>query len=130
MSSRAYCIRCDSEVENAGGFCLLGHRLSAAAPPPPPPPAMDDLAEAVAEVFEEAEAKLAALAPEAAQEPPPLPSRYASSVERTWAELESAPAPSPDDPINTFAPPPRMDWGPRRSAFRLKLRRERAEASV
>lgn len=132
MSSRAFCNRCAAEVENADGFCLLGHRLSALAPPPPPPPApvMSDLAEAVAEVFEEAEAKVIGLTAAVEEAPGPLPSRYASSVERTWAQLETAPAPSPDDPINTFAPPPRMDWGPRRSPLRLKLRRERAEASV
>ena len=131
MSSRVFCNRCNAEVEDTGGFCLLGHRLSALAPPPPPPPppVMSDLAEAVTEAFDEAQEKVAALAaePEATK---PLPSRYASSVERTWAQLETAPAPSPDDPINTFAPPPRMDWGPRRSPLRLKLRRERAEASV
>lgn len=127
MSSQAYCNRCAAEVENAGGYCLLGHRLSALVPPPPPPPppAMADLRQAVAEVFEEAAVKVGAAEPE-----PPAASRYASSIERTWAELETAPAPSPDDPINTFAPPPRMDWGPRRSSFRLKLRRERAEAAV
>jgi hypothetical protein len=90
---------------------------------------MDDLADAVAEVFEEAEAKVAALAPAPEVTPAPV-SRYASIVDRTWAELEAGPAPSPDDPINTFAPPPRMDWGPRRSPLRLKLRRERAEAAV
>ncbi len=129
MSSRAFCNRCNTEVEDAGGFCLLGHRLNALAPPPPPPPPppMTDLAEAVAEVFVEAEAKVAAMA-EAPEATEPEPSRYASSVERTWAQLESAPAPSPDDPINTFAPPPRMDWGPQRSTFRLKLRRQRVEA--
>ena len=126
MSERAFCNGCNSEVENAGGFCLLGHRLSAfAPPPPPPPPAMADLKEAVADVFREAEAKVATVAADE-----PEPSRYASSIERTWAQLESAPAPAADDPINTFAPPPRMDWGPSRSAFRLKLRRARAEASV
>ncbi len=127
MSSRAFCKRCAAEVEDSGGYCLLGHRLSALAPPPPPPPppAMSDLRQAVAEVFEEAHAQV--IASEAGES---QASRYASSIERTWAELESAPAPSPNDPINTFAPPPRMDWGPRRSAFRLKLRRERAEAAV
>lgn len=125
MTSRAFCNGCNAEVENAGGFCLLGHRLSAFAPPPPPPPAMADLREAVSQVFEEAAAVVAG-----PEEPQNQPSRYASSIERTWAELETAPAPAPDDPINTFAPPPRMDWGPRRSAFRLKLRRERAEATV
>ena len=124
-SSRVFCNRCNAEVENAGGFCLLGHRISALAPPPPPPPAMTDLKEAVEEVFQTAAAAVSS--PEPSTE---LPSRYASSIERTWAELETAPAPSPDDPINTFAPPPRMDWGPRRSSFRLKLRRDRAEAAV
>ena len=133
MSTRAFCQRCSAEVEDAGGFCLLGHRLSAGAPPPPPPapPKMDDLTQAVEQAFDEAGAKVAALAtPETIEATKPLPSRYASSVERTWAQLESAPAPSPDDPINTFAPPPRMDWGPQRSAFRFKLRRGRAEAPV
>jgi hypothetical protein len=97
---------------------------------------MGDLADAVAEVFGEAEAKVAAIspAPMAAapvpEEAPAPASRYASIVDRTWAELEAAAAPSPDDPINTFAPPPRMDWGPRRSPLRLKLRRDRAEATV
>ena len=128
MSTRVYCSRCAAEVEDAGGFCLLGHRLNALAPPPPPPPpAMADLRQAVAEVFQEGEAKLSLTEEPAAEGPV---SRYGSSVERTWAQLESAPAPAADDPINTFAPPPRMDWGPRRSAFRLKLRRERVEASA
>ncbi|HEX2295919.1 MAG TPA: hypothetical protein VHN37_11490 [Actinomycetota bacterium] len=86
---------------------------------------MTDLKQAVEAVFDEAHA--AVVTEETRQ---PEPSRYASSIERTWAELESAPAPAADDPINTFAPPPRMDWGPRRSPLRLKLRRERAEASV
>ncbi len=136
MSCRAFCNTCAAEVEDAGGFCLLGHRLSALVPPPPPPPLMTDLKQAVAEVFEEAARAASAGRPQetakvaAPEAPQPPPSRYASSIERTWAELESAPAPAADDPIYTFAPPPRMDWGPRRSAFRLKLRRERAEASV
>ena len=138
MSARSFCNGCNTEVENAGGFCLLGHRLSAFAPPPPPPssallppaplpppPPLADLKQAVAEVFEEAASKVTLADPEA-----PEPSRYASSVERTWAELENAAAPAADDPINTFAPPPRMDWGPQRSAFRFKLRRQRAEAAV
>ena len=126
MSSKTFCNRCNAEVENAGGFCLLGHRLSALAPPPPPPPAMADLKQAVNEVFAEAATAVAVPAEPGEEQP----SRYATSIDRMWAQLETAPAPAADDPINTFAPPPRMDWGPRRSAFRLKLRRDRAEASV
>ena len=132
--AQRFCQRCGSDVEDTGGFCLLGHRLApafGAPPPPPPPPAMDDLTAEVDRVFDAAQAVVQALdVPEAPAERLRVPSRYATSLDRTWAELESAPPPSPDDPINTFAPPPRMDWGPQRSAFRLKLRRQRAEATV
>lgn len=125
--AESFCNRCGSDVEDAGGFCLLGHRLAPAfgAPPPPPPPAMDDLTAEVNSVFD---AALASIQEPAA--PPQEPSRYVSSVDRTWAQLESGPPPSPDDPINTFAPPPRMDWGPQRATSRFRLRRQRAEASV
>jgi hypothetical protein len=93
---------------------------------------MDDLAAEMSSVFDAALATIQA-APPASPSPDearPLPSRYASSLDRTWAELESAPPPSPDDPINTFAPPPRMDWGPQRAAGRFRLRRQRASAAV
>jgi hypothetical protein len=130
MTTR-FCQRCGSDVADTGGFCLLGHRLSAlptGAPPPPPPPVMSDLHDEVEQAFGAARAQVAAAStPEA---PARARSRYVSSVEATWAELEAAPAPAPDDPINTFAPPPRMDWGPQRPSLRSKLRRGRAEASV
>ena len=130
-----FCSHCGSEVEDTGGFCLLGHRLAPVfdAPPPPPPPAMDDLTAEVSSVFDAALAAVQqqpAPAPQQAPEPPVQQSRYVSSLDRTWAELESAAPPAPDDPINTFAPPPRMDWGPRRGASRFRLRRDRVEASV
>ncbi|MFN2589024.1 MAG: hypothetical protein ABR613_13025 [Actinomycetota bacterium] len=121
-------------MEDAGGYCLLGHRLTAAfdpPPPPPPPPAMDDLTAEVDSVFGAARAAVRAMAQTPEPESPALPaSRYASSLDRTWAELESAPPPAADDPINSFAPPPRMDWGPRRAAGRFRFRRDRVEASV
>ncbi len=123
-----FCHRCGSDVEDTGGFCLLGHRLAPvfdAPPPPPPPPAMDDLTAQVESVFDAALATIQS-AP-SADDPEAPQSRYVSSVDRTWAELESAGPPSPDDPINTFAPPPRMDWGPARATGRFRLRR-RVEA--
>jgi hypothetical protein len=43
----------------------------------------------------------------AAAAPPPPPGRL--DVEKMW---EKANAPGDDDPINAFAPPPRLDWGP------------------
>ncbi|MDQ3982249.1 MAG: hypothetical protein M3271_06160 [Actinomycetota bacterium] len=132
-TSRGFCHRCSAEVADTGGFCLLGHRLSAlpgdVPPPPPPPPAMGDLHEGVERTFEEAQAKVAAAMP-SSEKAAPARSRYVSSVEATWAELEAAPAPAADDPINTFAPPPRMDWGPQRPSLRSKLRRARTEAPV
>ncbi len=135
MANR-FCHRCGSDVEDAGGFCLLGHRFVATfdppPPPPPPPPAMDDLTAEVGRVFDEAQATVQALATSElpADAAPERPSRYATSLDRTWAQLESAPPPSADDPINTFAPPPRMDWGPQRATSRFRLRRQRVEASV
>lgn len=133
--AQRFCHRCSSDVEDAGGFCLLGHRLTPVfdAPPPPPPPVMDDLTAEVTSVFDAALATIQAAPPSPSATPEdarPLPSRYVSSLDRTWAELESAPPPSPDDPINTFAPPPRMDWGPQRAAGRFRLRRQRASAAV
>ncbi|MDQ3915867.1 MAG: hypothetical protein M3323_11165 [Actinomycetota bacterium] len=129
--AQRFCHRCGSDVEDAGGFCLLGHGLAPVlgTPPPPPPPVMDDLTAEMESVFDAALATIQAPA-EAPEEPRPAPSRYVSSIDRTWAELESAAPPSADDPINTFAPPPRMDWGPARAAGRFRLRRGRVEASV
>lgn len=105
--AQRFCRHCGSDVEDAGGFCLLGHPLAAPPPPPPPP-----------------EVTLAA-GPEAA-----VP--QVSSVAPTWAELDTAPgaAPVPNDPINQFAPPARMDWGPGSSVKRFSLKRLRAEVSV
>ncbi len=45
--------------------------------------------------------------PTVASAPPPPPGRL--DVEKMW---EKANAPGDDDPINAFAPPPRLDWGP------------------
>jgi hypothetical protein len=109
--AQRFCHHCGSDVEDTGGFCLLGHRLAVAAPnevreapPPPPPPAA------------EAETAVPAV----------------SSVAPTWAALGTTPGapPVPDDPINQFAPPARMDWGPGSSVKRFSLKRLRAEVSL
>ena len=119
--TQRFCHRCGSDVEDTGGFCLLGHRLAVAGPD---------------EVRDAAAAQLGVAPP-----PPPPPGAPAeteaeplvSSVAPTWAALgATAPgtAPVPDDPINEFAPPPRMDWGPGSSVKRFSLKRLRAEVSV
>jgi hypothetical protein len=165
--AQRFCSRCNAEVEDAGGYCLLGHDLRLEAP-------VDSLKALRAEVnrtFDEARRELAdvmapaaVLAPELDAGPPKLdllppsprvvaeePSRRPAPVRldealvveghpgdaREWADarspeetsqelggshtvwegLDEAPALKPGDPITTFAPSPRMDWGPRRSRF-------------
>jgi hypothetical protein len=156
-----FCTRCNAEVEDTGGYCLLGHRLGDAAPG-------DSLTALRAEVnrtFDEARQQLAdVMAPAAAVAPvivtPPermtrpaavpelaaRPSRFVPpppTVElddhlevhaegprleafdadappahhhSVWDELDDAPL-APGDPIASFAPEPRMDWGPRKARF-------------
>ncbi len=111
MSMR-HCPRCRTEVEDVGGFCLLGHPLRLAAP-------VDSLATLRAEVdraFEDVEVKVAEVlagAPVApasgigatASPPPPPPRTH-------MAEFEPS---TGSDPIVEFAPAPQMDWGPERA---------------
>lgn len=110
MSLR-HCPRCRTEVEDVGGYCLLGHPLRLAAP-------TDSLATLRAEVdkaFADVEIKVAevlagppatpaapAVGPQASPPPPPRPK---------VAEFEPS---TGADPIVDFAPAPTMDWGPER----------------
>ncbi len=112
MSLR-HCPRCRTDVEDVGGFCLLGHPLRLTAP-------VDSLASLRAEVdkaFEDVEVKVAEVltgrpvAPPApgsgtpAVPPPPPPRSYAAEFEPSTGS----------DPIVDFAPAPQMDWGPERA---------------
>ena len=121
MTTR-YCPRCRAEVEDTGGFCLLGHPLRLAAP-------VDSLSHLRAEVnaaFAEAEAKVALAvggahvgslsATQHEVAPPPPPPR--NSRPDPFAGLTHTP--SGPDPMADFAPPPRMDWGPKPSFWRRR----------
>lgn len=124
MSDR-FCPQCGSEVEDTGGFCLLGHSLRETAP-------TDSLAALRAEVdkaFEEARVLIAHTqplqAPQVAQgasagaqhaAPAPPPSLPVTTV---YPRIEEPPTQGPD-PITEFAPAPRMDWGPERRQGLLK----------
>ncbi len=141
-----FCPTCRSEVEDVGGFCLLGHRLALAAPTAP----LAELRADVDRAFEEAQARVSevlATVPaggSAAPVPPPRPPAVASIATKTVAAPPSAeatppPVPPPSapaaysalssdavvqgDPIAAFAPAPRMDWGPERSFLRRRPRR-------
>jgi hypothetical protein len=166
--AQRFCPRCNAEVEDTGGYCLLGHDLRLEAP-------VDSLTALRAEVnrtFEEARRELAdvmapaaVLAPEIGlgvdraedeglsaarhpagkairldealvvegheddrewSDPPaaearddatPAAASQPPAHHTVWEGLEEGPTLSPNDPIATFAPSPRMDWGPRRARF-------------
>ena len=117
-----YCPDCASEVEDAGGYCLLGHRLAL----DPPTASLEDLRAEVDRSFEEARAKVTAVLTGVAPPPPPPPAVDVDEGPQRpnpWKSLEEEVDVS-DDPIAAFAPAPRMDWGPERSG-KLKRRSER-----
>lgn len=170
-----HCTRCDAEVEDTGGYCLLGHPLRFNMETA----SLDDLKKEVEAAFtsaqdevrdgfspllEQVESIPAAREPEpayaaavatmparyaappqpqqmatvaapsapapAAQRtapPPPPPSREVTKFETLWDNMEGGKELDRQDPINAFAPPPRMDWGPERSERKARgLRRLRA----
>ncbi|HEY7876415.1 MAG TPA: hypothetical protein VIG64_14975 [Actinomycetota bacterium] len=165
-----FCTRCNAEVEDAGGYCLLGHDLRLEAP-------VDSLRALRAEVnrtFDEARRELAdVMAPAVAvapapsrrirldearvlegdsveerewadapvsvahgdrapepspqQDPAPPPPRPVANV---WDGLDDEPALSPGDPIASFAPSPRMDWGPRKAGLLSRRARDEQRAGA
>lgn len=130
MSER-YCPKCRTDVEDVGGFCLLGHDLRLRAVTDA---AMNDLRAEVDRAFEEARVQVAAITGEipvvAAAPPPPPPPPLPDDLEdqtkkrmqELWAGFEEEPS-SPSDPIAQFAPANRMDWGPGDKPKRRGFRR-------
>lgn len=126
-----YCPKCATDVEDVGGFCLLGHDLRLR----PITESMDDIRAEVDRAFEEAKVQVAAvtgeiplIAADGPPPPPPLPDdleeQTKSRMVEAWQDFEDEPGtPSPSDPITAFAPNTRMDWGP--GDTKLKRRRFR-----
>ena len=130
MSDR-YCPQCQTDVQDVGGFCLLGHPLSVHAPVA----SLTALRAEVDKAFEEARVQVAHALGDAMPPPPPPPGAIAPT------QLAAAPAPQPvaasptrtaaleidttngpgTDPITDFAPAPRMDWGPERQGLLKRL---------
>jgi len=94
MSVFSYCHICEAEVEDFGGSCRLGHafRPPVKATPPPPPPR-----------------------PTHSPPPPPPPPPIRSHPDNVWTVLENGRFEG-NDPIASFAPPHRMNWGPENEA--------------
>lgn len=124
MTSR-FCRICDSEVQDAGGYCLLGHPLAV----PSGISSLDELRAEIDRTFEEARLQVAAIgeAPPVADPPVPIrplnpppapPAPPPAAPTGPWAalsqEIELSAAVGAEDPISAFAPAPRMDWGPER----------------
>ena len=153
LVSTRYCPTCATEVEDADGYCLLGHTLRVSAITE----SMDELRADVDHYFTAARAELASIsgrgsgAPQgppappspngrpnpAPTAPPPPPPSNASEAElpSVWQALEHEIAGTEGlesgDPISMFAPAPRMDWGPDRPAvFRRPAFRRPSRASA
>lgn len=143
MSTR-FCSTCAGEVEVLDGACMLGHPVRLDAP-------MSSLAELRAEVdaaFEAARAQVTTLLVDAPAEPqvealrqpprhageqpgrravPPPPPPPADPVgSLTLPPMPAGTEVALNDPIASFAPAPRMDWGPQEGKLR-RLRRSRRD---
>jgi hypothetical protein len=123
-----FCAKCAAEVEDVGGFCLLGHPLRLEAPIPPgadmrkevdralggiravPPPARGRAGD---RTLGPARVRTT---PAPADAPPPPPEAERPRLATVWESLD-VPDQTPGDPIEAFAPPPRVDWGPERSSL-------------
>jgi hypothetical protein len=135
-----HCAGCATEVEDRGGYCALGHRLRLGSVDG----SIDSLRAEIDEVFEAARLEVSGVLEGRDGPPPPPPvaptgngthvaptvddvptaDDYRQRARGVWAALEEDTS-MDDDPIEAFAPPPRMDWGPKRSALlgRLSPRR-------
>jgi hypothetical protein len=140
MTNR-YCAVCRSTVADVAGLCPLGHALEPLEDPMRKVSSIRELRREVDLAFERARHEVAAVmgtphqsrarAVPAAPPPPPPPIRRpappappilpAPPRETVWTALEHPMADSnamrDGDPISAFAPAPRMDWGPKRSAL-------------
>lgn len=126
MSVR-FCTACDADVEVAEGYCLLGHLVRRSPSTSP----LDELRSEIDKTYEEAAFRVASVIVEEGETPrgavttrnegsapppppPPPPRPHRPSYEEMWAAYGDD-SEVGNDPIAAFAPPPRMDWGPKRN---------------
>ncbi|MDQ3783776.1 MAG: hypothetical protein M3360_02690 [Actinomycetota bacterium] len=111
-----YCSRCSAEVATADGFCRLGHSVKLV----PPVPSTGALRDKSGHSDEKATTV-------SSTGPPPPPERLdVTPLGRFGALWDEGDTDRPGaDPIASFAPYPRMDWGPRWQWRRSLSRRRR-----
>jgi len=131
-----FCPRCRADVEDVGGFCLLGHRLAEGESDP-----IAELKVEVDRAFARAKEDVAAsLGPEAKQpEPPDRPAETSvweqlkedddevaedmrATSRKIYEELSDDGPVSRTDPIIAFSPSPRAEWGPEKGNGRRPRR--------
>jgi hypothetical protein len=109
MTTTRYCTTCAAEVEDAGGFCMLGHRLA------PATPSFDGYGTDSDDAGSTHRSTPTGPVPSRPTPPPPPPVAQFSEPS-VWDEIEGEPM-GDNDPITSFAPAPRMDWGPDRNVL-------------
>ena len=137
MSLR-FCSRCRADVEDVGGYCLLGHPLPQDAVDP-----ISDLRAEVDKAFEKIKIEIpvtgmasafkgggASPAPGSTMEAyeelrgsdEELVEEMAQTRTDYWSQLrdEVDVSVSRDDPILSFSPSPRMEWGPEKGRRRRR----------
>lgn len=125
MMTLRYCPRCRADVEDAGGFCLLGHRFPERNEDP-----IADLRAEVDRAFNKVQLEISSVFDEKVDEFVPASStgvyEQLKSDDQTldeivekrrnvWRELSEEGSVTRDDPIQSFSPSPRMEWGPGKS---------------
>ncbi len=132
-----FCPRCRADVEDVGGFCLLGHRLPEAVVSDP----VDDLRVEVDLALSKVERDVAAAldaqdgSSASAEVPAEVPvwqqlkdddEEVAEDMRATsrkiYDELSDNEPVSRTDPIIAFSPSPRAEWGPERGNGRRPRR--------
>ena len=132
MSLR-FCEKCSAEVEDVGGFCLLGHPLRLEPPIPSVAEVRQEVDRVLDEVADESYVRLDdALVGGSGSDDPPAPPPARTRRPSLWDSLGRGSGDKAQDPIEAFAPPPRMDWGPqeRSNLLQRTIRRRQGVAPV
>jgi hypothetical protein len=136
--SLRFCARCRADVEDAGGYCLLGHPFPQDTSDP-----ISDLRAEVDKAFEKIKIEIPVSGMASTFQTSSAPSQAAPSFEPYeelrssdehlveemaqsrrdyWSQLrdEVDSSVSRDDPILSFSPSPRMEWGPEKGRRRKR----------